>query len=421
MENNIKCPNCGHLFGVEDAISHQVEEKIKKDYEKKIAEQANIFNKQKESLEKEKEELEDKKKKLNEVFIERVKKEVEEERNKLQQSTKEEFEQKIKLLEDENSKRKSENIELRNKELILLKRENELKEKQENLQLDLEKKLLEKRDEIATEVRKKEQEKTELRIKEYEKKLEDQIKLIEEMKRKSEQGSMQMQGEVQELAIEEWLKNNFPLDNIEEIKKGARGADCVQIINTHTKINCGTIYYESKRTKDFQQSWIEKFKEDIRQKNASFGVLVTDVLPKDMDRFGQKDGIWICRYEEFKGLCFVLRESVIMLNHSIAVQENKGDKMTMLYDFLTGSEFRMQVEAIVDGFTQMNNDLISEKRAMEAIWKKREKQIQKVVTNTNNFYGSIKGIGGNAIATIKALELPEPEVEIGEGSEENNL
>jgi hypothetical protein len=227
------------------------------------------------------------------------------------------------------------------------------------------------------------------------------------MKRKQDQGSMQMQGEVQELAIEEWLETQFPLDTIEEIKKGARGGDCLQIVHTRTEQNCGTIYYESKRTKDFQPSWIEKFKADIRAKGANIGVLVTEVMPSDMERFGLKDGIWICNYEEFKGLCTALRETIVKLNSAISSQENKGDKMNLLYNFLTSNQFRMQIEAIVEGFTQMKSDLESEKRSMQRIWKQRDKQIDKVVTNTIDMYGSIKGIAGNAIQSVKALELPE--------------
>jgi hypothetical protein len=240
--------------------------------------------------------------------------------------------------------------------------------------------------------------------------LEAQRKLTEEMKRKQEQGSMQLQGEVQELAIEEWLAAQFPLDSIEEIKKGARGGDCIQIVNTRSLQNCGTIYYESKRTKDFQPSWIEKFKADIREKGANIGVLVTEVMPSDMDRMGLKEGIWICNYDEFKGLCSVLRESIIQISVAVSSQENKGDKMHMLYDYLTGNTFRLQVEAIVEGFTQMRADLESEKRAMQSIWKKREKQIEKVTVNTIDMHASIKGIAGNAIQAVKLLELEEANI-----------
>jgi hypothetical protein len=227
------------------------------------------------------------------------------------------------------------------------------------------------------------------------------------MKRKQEQGSMQLQGEVQELAIEEWLTANFPLDTISEIKKGDRGADCIQMVHTRTSQNCGTIYYESKRTKNFEPKWLEKLRDDIRDKGANIGVLVTDAFPKGMERMGMVEGIWVCNFEEFKGLCFVLRETVVQLSLVAASQENKGEKTIMLYDFLTSNEFRLQVEAIVEGFTQMQADLISEKRSIMGHWKKREKQIEKVLLNTNFMYNSIKGIAGSAIQPIKMLELPE--------------
>src|SRR3546814_7135406 len=190
---------------------------------------------------------------------------------------------------------------------------------------------------------------------------------------------MQLQGEIQELAIEEWLAAQFPLDIIEEVKKGARGGDCIQVVNTHTRQCCGRIYYESKRTKDFQPGWIEKFKADMREKGADIGVLVTNAMPSNMDRMGIRDGVWICSYEEFKGICAVLRESVIQLSMVVASQENRGDKMHMLYDFLTSNTFRMQVEAIVEGFASMKNALESEKRSMQ---RSEERRVGKECVST---------------------------------------
>jgi hypothetical protein len=150
---------------------------------------------------------------------------------------------------------------------------------------------------------------------------------------------------------------------------------------------------------------IEKFKNDIRDKNADIGVLVTEVLPNGMERMGLKDGIWVCTFEEFKGLSEVLRVSIINISSTLVSQENKGDKMVMLYDFLTSNEFKLQIEGIVEGFTQMQLDLNSEKNAMKRLWKKREKQIEKVISNTLNMHGSIKGIAGTAIQEIQLLEL----------------
>ena len=281
-----------------------------------------------------------------------------------------------------------------------------------SIEAEAEQKLNQKIEEEKLRIRKEVEDKNQLKVSEKEhviQQLKDQLK---EAQRKIEQGSMQIQGEVQETAIDDYLKANFPLDSIIEIKKGAKGGDSLQVINSRTKQNHGSIYYESKRTKDFQPSWIEKFKKDMQEKGATFGVLVTDAYPKEMERLGQKDGVWVCSFDEFKGLCYVLRESVILLDTAITAQENKGGKMEMLYEFLTGNEFRMQIEAIVEGFSQMQNDLTKEKRAMDSIWKQREKQIHKVILNTVNMYGSIKGIAGNAIGSIKALELPSAEDEL---------
>jgi hypothetical protein len=409
-QNQIKCPNCGTSIDVQDILAHQLEDEIKQKYQAQLAKEKNKHAEEQAKLEEAKLAFEQKKKQENELFQERLEKQLREDRKAIEDKVKrrltEEQEEQFKSLQQELNE-KSEQVKELNRskaEIEKLKREKgELKEEAEAAaQKKLNELLLAEKDKI----RRTEEEKNELRFKELQKQLEDQKKLTEEMKRKQEQGSMQMQGEVQELAIEEWLSNHFPLDTIEEIKKGARGGDCIQIVNTRTRQNCGKIYYESKRTKDFQPSWIEKFKADMRDKGADIGVLVTEAMPSDFDRMGMKDGVWICTYEEFKALCAVLRETIIKLSSAISSQENKGDKMSMLYDFLTSNEFRMQIEAIVEGFSAMKTALESEKRSMQRIWKEREKQIDKVVTNTIDMYGSIKGIAGNAIQSVKALELP---------------
>jgi hypothetical protein len=417
--NKIKCPNCGTSIDVQDILAHQLEDEIKQKYQTQIAEEKKKYESEQEKLKQDKLDFEQKKKQENELFQERFDKKLKEEKSLMEETLK------IKLLEEQSEQfnalqkelnEKSEQIKELNRtkaEIEKLKREkSELKEA---VEAEAQKKLNDILHVEKGKIRKGEEDKNELKFKELQKQLEDQKKLTEEMKRKQEQGSMQMQGEVQELAIEEWLAAQFPLDSIEEIKKGARGGDCIQIVNTRSHQNCGKIYYESKRTKDYQPSWIEKFKADMREKGADIGVLVTEAMPTDFDRMGIKDGVWICSYEEFKGLCAVLRESIIQLSLAVASQENRGDKMHMLYDYLTSNNFRMQVEAIVEGFSSMKTALESEKRSMQRIWKEREKQIEKVIVNTIDMYGSIKGIAGKAIQSVKALELTD-----GEQIEENN-
>ncbi|AEV34511.1 hypothetical protein Oweho_3563 [Owenweeksia hongkongensis DSM 17368] len=409
--NQISCPNCGTIIDVQDILSHQLEDEIKKKYQNQLNAERDKFKTQQEDLDKAKAAFEETKRKENELFQERLQKQLSDERKtieaKLKAKLSEEQEEQFKALQNELNE-KSEQLKELNRskaEIERLKRENS--EVKEAVEAEAQKKLNEIILQEKERIRKAEEDKNELRLKELQKKLQDQIDLTEQMKRKQEQGSMQLQGEVQELAIEEWLASNFPLDSIEEIKKGARGADCIQVVNTRAMANCGKIYYESKRTKDFQAGWIEKFKADMRDKEADLGVLVTEAMPSDMERMGLKDGVWICSFAEFKGLSAVLRESVIQISKVVVSQEGKGDKMHMLYDFLTSNTFRMQVEAIVEGFSQMKNDLESEKRSMARIWKQREKQIDKVVTNTIDMYGSIKGIAGNAVQSVRALELDQ--------------
>lgn len=409
--SQIHCPSCGTVIDVNDLLSHQLEEQIQLKYQQQLAEQRNEFQKKQEVLMREKEEFEEKKRRENELFQERFELKLKEERKafeeKLKQKVQEEQSEQFAALQKELNEKSEQVRELnRNKaEIEKLKREKE--EMKEAVEAEAQRRLNQQLFEEKEKIRKAEEERNELRFREMQKQLEDQKRLTEEMKRKQEQGSMQLQGEVQELAVEEWLRASFPLDTIEEIKKGARGGDCLQTVHTHTQQNCGTIYYESKRTKDFQPSWIEKFKADIRDKGADIGVLITEVMPADMVRMGLRNGIWICTYEEFKGLCTVLRESIIKLSTAIVSQENKGDKMHLLYDFLTSNTFRMQVEAIVEGFTQMKADLETEKRSMQRIWKQREKQIEKVIVNTIDMYGSVRGIAGSAVQEVKALELPD--------------
>jgi hypothetical protein len=245
---------------------------------------------------------------------------------------------------------------------------------------------------------------------ELQKKLDVQTRMAEEMQRKAEQGSMQLQGEVQELAIEEYLVNAFPKDDVEEISKGIRGGDCVHVVKDNFGNECGRILYESKRTKSFSKEWIVKLKDDMRLKQAEIGVIVTEAMPGELTRFGQIDGIWICTLVEFKSVALLMRHTMNRIGEVIAAQDNKGDKMKLLYDYLTGNEFRQRVDAIREAFEQMNADLQKERSQAIANFAKREKQIFKVMENTVALYGDVRGIAGGAVQCIKSLEMDEDQL-----------
>ncbi len=215
-------------------------------------------------------------------------------------------------------------------------------------------------------------------------------------------------GEALELAMESWLSSQFPFDMVDEVKKGAFGADCVQTIHTRELQNCGVICYESKNTKAWSDGWVTKLKQDMLKVNADIGVLVTSVYPNGMERMGFVDGIWVCSLDEFKGSVSLLRESLIRVHITVQKEENRGDKMTLLYNYLTGNEFSMQMNSIVEGFMTMQTELDKERRSLMASWKRRQKLIDGVLQNTTEMYGSLQGIAGSgALGHIEALELPE--------------
>ena len=412
-KKNINCPKCGTEIDVNDILYHQVDEQLKKEYHDVLAKEKEKYDSQSSLLAEERKTLETERIKQKDEIAKQVKNEIKKSevilKKRITAEAEEEQSYAFKSLQEELDQKSNKIKELSKAsiELEIVKRKKD--ELEVTIRSESEKKLNKKLLEVKEKIQKEESGKNELKLKELEKQLQDQKKLTEEMKRKQEQGSMQTQGEVQELAIEEWLAESFPLDVIQEIKKGERGADCLQIVQTRDRQNCGSIYYESKRSKSFQVNWIEKFKSDIREKNANIGVLITEVMPSGMDRLGLRDGVWICSFDEFKGLSTVLRESIIQISSAIISQENKGEKMGMLYDFLTSNEFKLQIEAIVEGFTQMKSDLESEQRSMRGIWKKREKQIDKVLLNTTQMHGSIRGIAGDAVPSVSLLELSSGE------------
>ncbi len=390
--NKIACPKCGHHFNAEQALASDIEEKLKLQFNQKYK----ILQSQ---LLRQAEEKEDALKKQ----LLHDKKQMEEQ---LKAKAREDIELELKTAKEEIEKNRKENRELKNREIEFLKKEQLLRDKEQELELQHQKKLLEARRELEEVARKKAQEESMMLLKERDMQIHSMKEQIDVMKRKAEQGSMQLQGEVQEVILEELLKVAFAFDIIQEVGKGVKGADVIHTVRNGTGKECGKIIYESKRTKSFSDSWIEKLKGDLRGQKADIAVIVTEAMPKEMDRFGVKDGIWICSFTEVKSVAMVLRDCLIKIYDIRCSQENKGDKMQMLYDYLTRNEFLHQFQAIVEGFSSMKEALENEKRVTFKLWKEREKQLEKVLQNSAEIYGSIRGIAGNAIGEIKQLEYP---------------
>lgn len=374
MANKIKCPKCGEEIDIENLILTGSKEVVDKELAIQKSEYEKEIKKYKADYQKLQDKYEEEKEKAIEEIINDKKKEFKQKEEKLRKDILAEQEEAYKTLEKELEEKSEQLKDLNKLKAEKSRLEREKAELKEQIAAEAEKEFNQKLAEEKQKMQKSAEEKYELQIATLQKQLQDQKNLTEEMKKRQEQGSMQLQGEIQELAIEKYLAENFKYDEIQEVGKGDMGADSIQIVNTPQKQNCGTIYYESKRTKTFNEDWIKKFKNDIQAKGADIGVLVTAIYPKDMTRMGLKDGVYICTYEEFKALSYILRENIIKLSEMKSLQENRHEKSALLYNYLTSTEFRFQFETIVNAFVGMQTDLEAEKRAMNKIMEKTGKR-----------------------------------------------
>jgi hypothetical protein len=414
MSTKITCPSCNSSFEPTDALRDEIQKQLRSKMVSWQKEKEEEYQKKEEGFQLQ---LEEQKRQQEKALQQKI----EEERKKLAENIKEEiskkisfdYETKLKFLEDANKEREEELKTARQKELSFLKKEEELMRKEQDMELEKQRMIREERSRISEELKKQNEEKEkqlqnefQLKQREWEMKFEQQQKALEEARKKAMQGSMQLQGEVQELALEALLKNSFPFDVISEVGKGVKGADCIQTVRNNFGQECGSIIYESKRTKDFSNEWIEKLKADARSLGADVAVIVTQAMPKDMECFGEKDGIWICSFSEVKALACVLRDLIIKVHNAARSQENKGDKMQMLYSYLTSNEFSEQWKAIREGFMSMRVSIQKERDQMEKLWKAREKQLEKVLLNAAHIRGSIEGIAGMESVDL-TLTAPE--------------
>ena len=413
-KTTITCPNCKTQIDVNEIQYHELEERLKREHQLELENKRKEYKVHLDKLDAREQEMNEKQEKFDEELKRATKEQLKLERQKLTSKLKEEFLEEYrdsealmkKELDEKNEKLKELN---RSKvEIEQLKREKEeaTSKAKVEAEIELSRKLQEEKIKIA----KTFEEQNELKLKQKDEQIEQMKRDIESAQRKAEQSSMQIQGEALELAIERWLASQFPFDNIDEVKKGAFGADCVQTVHTREAQNCGVICYESKNTKAWSDGWITKLKQDMLTVNANLGVLVTSVYPKEMKRMGFVDGIWVCSLDEFKGSVSLLRESLIRTYQATQKEENKADKMSLLYNYMTGNEFKMQMNAIVEGFMTMQTELDKERRSLMATWKRRQKTIDGVLANTTEMYGALQGIAGSAaIGHIEALELEMPE------------
>lgn len=377
-EQTITCPYCKKEITLTDAISRPIRDQLRKELESEAAKREAEIKKNAEAKAK------------KEVALE------------------------LKDLQDRNSSMEKRLNEAKKAELDLRKQRKELEDKQKDLELEIVRKLDEERQIIKEQAEKKAAEDHRLKDLEKEKQINDMKQQIEILKRKAEQGSQQTQGEVFELELEETLKANFPFDSIEPVPKGIRGADILQRVHNKLGQFCGTIVLEVKQAKSWSDGWLVKLRDDQREVKADLALLMTSVLPKDIKNFANIEGVWVTDFASVLGLINALRITLIQVFAVKQASVGKGEKMELLYNYLSGPEFRHKVEAIVEGFVTMKNELDQEKRAVTRIWSKREKQIEKVLENTAKMYGDMQGIIGASLPQIKSLDIKA----LAEGEEE---
>ena len=399
MSTIIKCPNCANEFPLEEVISEE--------YKKDLHEQMLAYKKEKET------EMERKEQEWQRQIQQREGehyKQLQIEKTKIQQQLEEtirktvsaDFENKFRSLELNNKSNEEKLKQARQIEMEFLKKERDFKNKEAEMELYLQKRLGEERDKIAGEIRRIEVEKNQIKETEYrlelrelKKQLEDTKRIADDLKRKAQQTSSQLHGEVQELLLEELLCGCFPYDSILEVPKGKKGADCILIVRNRTGDECGKILFESKRTTTWGKEWIEKVKHDALNSKADIAVLVSQTLPdKMLDKFEFRDGVWICSFENVKLLTASVREGMLNIYNLNRSQEGRGDKMQMLYDFMTSQEFASKWKNIRDVFSNMHLSIFKEREVMEKLWRNREKQLERALLNSDHIIGSIEGIAG---------------------------
>ena len=391
-QKTITCPKCGTKIELTEALSKDIEESIKKKYADEIKNiKAEADRMMKEKDREFKVILDDERKKIEEKAKKMAADSLKVELTDLQ----EQLQEKDKKLE-----------EAQRNELDLRKQQRELKDRERQLELEVERKFDKAQDKLIEKVSSDLEEKHRLKDADKDKQLEDMKRQIDDLKRKAEQGSQKMKGEVLELDFETRIKSEFPFDVIEPVASGIKGADVLQTVKTQSGQVCGKILWETKRTQNWSDRWIEKLKADQRDAKAEIAVIVSEALPKELTQFRQIKGVWVSDIPSALNLALALRVILIQTARERKIQSGRKGKAELLYNYLTGPEFRNRVEAILESFVDLKGDLDKEKRAMEKLWSKREKQIEKVVLNLSGMHGDLEGIAGKALPIVKALELP---------------
>ena len=415
-EPTIICPNCQIEIRLTESLAAPLIAATRQQYEQRLQQKDAEVAKREQGIHEKEKQLAEAKRALDDQVADQVAAQLKAERvrimaeeaKKAKLASAAEFDAKVHELAElqEVLKIREEKLaEAQKAQADLIKKQRELDDAKRELELTVQKRIQEGLAATREEAKKEAEDEQKLKVMEKEQTILAMQKQIEDLKRRAEQGSQQLQGEVQEMELENLLRAKFPLDAIEPVAKGEFGGDVVQKIVSPAGQPCGAILWESKRTKNWSDGWLAKLRDDQRTAKAEISILVSHVLPKGVETFDVIDGVWVTSPRAALAVATVMRHSLMEVSMARQVNEGQQTKTEMVYQYLTGPRFRHRVEAIVEAFTSMQEDLDKERKAIMKQWAKREEQIERVMGATVGMYGDLQGIAGKTLQEIEGLSL----------------
>ena len=411
-EPTVVCPQCKSEIKLTESLAAPLLESIRRDYDQRLAQKDADMAKREQALHARESVLQKQKESMDQQVAEKMQQEqvriAAEEAKKAKLALGNELERKINEINDlqEVLKQRDQKLaDAQKTQADLIRKQRELDDAKRELELTIEKRVQTDLAAAREKAKKEAEEELKLKVLEKEQTISSMQRQIEELKRKAEQGSQQLQGEVQELELEQLLNSKFPRDVILPVPKGEFGGDVLHRVIGPLGQPCGTILWESKRTKNWSDGWLAKLREDQRAAKAEVSVIVSHVLPKDVETFGLVEDVWVAHPKVALPMAMSLRQTLIEVAGARQASEGQQTKMEMVYRYLTGPRFRQRVQAIVEAFSSMRDDLDRERKAITKQWAKREEQIDRVMQATVGMYGDLQGIAGKTLQEIEGLEF----------------
>jgi hypothetical protein len=411
-EPTVVCPQCKSEIKLTESLAGPLLDSVRRDYEQRLTQKDADFAKREKTLHEREALLQKQKESIDEQVTSKLQQErariAAEEAKKAKLALGNDLEQKVKeisTLQEVLKQRDAKLAEAQQAQADLVRKQRELDDAKRELELTVAKRVQAELDAACEKAKKDAEEELKLKVLEREQTIASMQRQIEDLKRRAEQGSQQLQGEVQELQLEEMLAAKFPRDTIQPVAKGEFGGDVLHRVVGPLGQSCGTILWESKRTKNWSDGWLPKLREDQRTAKAEIAVIISQALPKDVETFGFVEGVWVAHPRVALPVALSLRQTLIEVACARQASEGQQTKMEMVYQYLTGPRFRQRIQAIVESFSSMREDLDRERKAITKQWAKREEQIDRVMQATVGMYGDLQGIAGKTLQEIEGLEF----------------